>query len=209
MSQRYTLSQYSAAEAEQVSGIGVAMQRDWRRRGFLPVHPGQARFHLFSLAELCAFALLTGRGIGPMQAQSVVEDTAWGIAYFALDWPDAYHGPAVRPEPSLNWDEVANIHRVKVLGAHSKLPGALRYLIWWANDTHAYTDSLDAAFDATTSADPRVQAGIVVLHLQAAGSNLAGRAVRPLVHVDVAPAPSSLDQPGLVPSERAGLLSAL
>lgn len=184
MSQCYILSQYSAGEAEQVSGVGSAMQRDWRRRGFLPAHPGHARFDLFSLAELTAFALLTGRGIGPTQARSVVEDTAWGIAYFALSWPDAYDGPKIWPEPSLSWDEVANIHRVKILGAHGKLSKALRYLIWWADDSHAYTDSLDDAFEVTTSADPRVQAGVVVLDLEAAGSNLASRAGKSLVYVD-------------------------
>lgn len=195
MSQRYTFSQYSASEAEQVSGIGSAMQRDWRRRGFLPAHPGHARFDLFSLAKLTAFALLAGRGIGPTQARSVVEDTAWGIAYFALGWPDAYDSSKIWPEPTSSWDEAANIHRARILGTHGKLPNALRYLIWWADDSHAYTNSLDTAFEVTTSADPRVQAGIVVLDLEAAGSNLAGRAVRSLVHVDEPAAPSPLDQP--------------
>ena len=207
----YGFTRFSAAGAEELTGVGVLQQRNWRRHGFLaPVEANRnASFFLPNLCELLAYQLLATRGIGPTAAQAVVPDAARGIMFHVLAWVDAYSGPGKWPEPSLQWIEVASIHRVKIMGQDGSLPIPLRHLVWWGDDTPSFTDSLDAAVNGVASSDPRVSAGAVVfIDLEAAASGLIDRAAAPFVHVKAAPPVPEFDALAGQFSDRAGLLSA-
>lgn len=207
----YGLTRFSAAGAEELTGVGVLQQRNWRRHGFLPPVEASrnASFHLPELCGLLAYQLLATRGIGPTAAQAIIPDAARGIMFHVLAWNNAYSGPGKWPERSLSWGEVSAIHRVKIMGQDGSLPIPLRHLVWWGDDTPSFADSLDAAVNGFVSSDPRVSAGAVVfIDLQAAASGLIARAAAPFVHVEVAPPVAEFDAPAGQFSDRAGLLSA-
>ena len=207
----YGLTRFSAAGAEELTGVGSLQQRNWRRHGFLaPVAEGRnASFYLPEICELLAYQLLATRGIGPTAAQAIVPDASRGIMFHVLAWVDAYGGPGKWPEPFLAWTEVANVHRVKIMGQDGSLPIPLRHLVWWGDDTPSFADSLDAAVNGLASSDPRVSAGaVVIIDLEAAASGLIARAAAPFVHVDAAPPVPEFDAPAGQFTDRAGLLSA-
>ena len=64
MQPNFTLTTFTPAEAEKISTISTAMQRDGRRRGFLPAFQGHARFDPFDVARMWAIKMLADRGIG-------------------------------------------------------------------------------------------------------------------------------------------------
>ena len=72
---------FTPAEAEQITGVTGAVQRDWRRHGYLPSTKGHARFELHDLAELWLLKMFTDRGIGPQRAKVVSASLAHRIAY--------------------------------------------------------------------------------------------------------------------------------
>ena len=87
-----TLTMFTPAEAERITGVTTTMQRDWRRRGILKKEGDTARFDLFDLCELLTLKLLSDRGIGPKAAAEVVTWCGYGVAYHSLDAVDAYEG---------------------------------------------------------------------------------------------------------------------
>lgn len=89
---QYTLTTFTPGEAETITGLATGMQRDWRKRGFLPANAGHARFDIFSLAELLALKMLADRSVGPAASKDVMPWVTVGIAWHALLWIDAYEG---------------------------------------------------------------------------------------------------------------------
>lgn len=90
---KYDLKQFTPAEAAKVSGVSVASQRDWRRRGFLPKTEGHARFSIFEVAEMLVLSSLGDQGIGPSQVRSVLPSLGAGVV-----------GSAVMAQPSVTGD---------------------------------------------------------------------------------------------------------
>lgn len=89
----YELEKFSPAEAEQVTSLSLSMQRDWRRRGFLPSAGGKvASFDLFDLARLLFLKLMSDRGVGPgdIVGTAILNISARRIAYDALTNGAAY-----------------------------------------------------------------------------------------------------------------------
>lgn len=86
------LTVFTPAEAEKITRVLVATQRDWRRRGFLPATEGHMRFNAFELGELLALKLLADRGIGPKEGKEVSDYIAAGIVRFSLQSKMAYEG---------------------------------------------------------------------------------------------------------------------
>ncbi|WAC24645.1 MerR family transcriptional regulator [Blastomonas sp. SL216] len=95
-----TLTTFTPAEAEAITGVSTASQRDWRRRGFLASGDGHARFDAFDLARMLVIRLLSDRGIGPTQtAQApslafgdIASICAVGALSNAFSWVDAWEG---------------------------------------------------------------------------------------------------------------------
>lgn len=100
METRITLTTFTPAEAEAITGISTALQRDWRRRGIFPKTDGHARFDVFGLAKMLAMKMLSDRGVGPVHTADEAEWCAMGIVWHALAWIDAWEG---EPEKALTW----------------------------------------------------------------------------------------------------------
>lgn len=92
----FKLTMFTPAEAAEMTGVSTMTQRDMRRRGFIPVVEGHARFDPFALAELQVFRLLADRGVGQAQCADVVPWAATGIMWHALFIEKAYSGDHLR-----------------------------------------------------------------------------------------------------------------
>lgn len=100
MSITLTLTTFTPAEAEAITGVSTASQRDWRRRGFLASSAGHARFDAFDLARMLVIRLLSDRGIGPGQTAEasyahcgdIAGVCSSGILLHAFRWIDAWEG---------------------------------------------------------------------------------------------------------------------
>jgi hypothetical protein len=63
---KFEVVTFSPAEVESIAGVSPSLQRDWRRRKFLPKNAGRhARFDAYQLMEIWAMRALADRGIGP------------------------------------------------------------------------------------------------------------------------------------------------
>lgn len=101
MHHQYTLTSFTPGEVEKITGLSTMMQRDWRRRGFLPSMAGHARFDPFALAEVFVMKLLADRGVGPVHSKEVADWCAIGILWHALKTVDAYEGDHLR---TFDWE---------------------------------------------------------------------------------------------------------
>lgn len=93
----YVLERYTPAEAEMVTGVNVALQRDWRRRGLLPeIGGGHARYSAAELAEMMLMQEFAKQGLGPKLLKDMlgaaarplstwVESLAWVKGAFSID----------------------------------------------------------------------------------------------------------------------------
>lgn len=65
--------EFTPAEAAVVSGVSVAQQRDWRRRGLLPEKdtPGWSRFTISEVIDLAVMHLFTRAGVSPSNASQL------------------------------------------------------------------------------------------------------------------------------------------
>lgn len=210
-----TLATFTPGEAERIGPLATNMQRDWRRRGFIPPSP----FDCFALAEMQVLKALADRGIGPQSAKDVSGICALGIVWSAIQWGEAIDGDLtgilddvpeeirthhidmvqetlVRISETTGQEKLESrdplwswkAERVaKALWKSREIPRVLpgRYFIWWADGSHLWHKSLDRAFDDLSSSDPRLAGPALVLDLDALGSTLLERAGRPLVHVEI------------------------
>lgn len=93
MKRNLTLTQFTPAEAENITGVSTMAQRDWRRRGILEKRgEGHARYDLFDLGAMMSLKLLSDRGIPLDDAAKVADLCGMGIGYRVLQWIDAYEG---------------------------------------------------------------------------------------------------------------------
>ncbi|MGF7173362.1 MerR family transcriptional regulator [Azospirillum doebereinerae] len=223
------LSTFTPGEAERITNVSTAQQRDWRRRAILPSNEGHARFDAFAVAEMWTLKLLSDRGIGPQQAKEVASWCAIGIVWHALQWQEAYEGDHLRAyewAPQLYEKIVTQRQEIEELIKEREVKGELdpaeflakmreldtghgwgfqagylqrqtitqagkgrviptRFFIWWADGSHIWHSSVDAACNDGVSNDARFSGPIIVLDLNALGSTLIERAERPLVHVEL------------------------
>ncbi|MBX9791257.1 MAG: helix-turn-helix domain-containing protein [Sphingomonas sp.] len=80
-SRNYVLERYTPAEAEMVTGVNVALQRDWRRRGLLPeTGGGHARYNAAELAEMMIMQRGATQGLGPKLLKDMLQTAAMPLA---------------------------------------------------------------------------------------------------------------------------------
>ncbi len=96
MSAALTLTTFTPAEAERITGVPTVQQRDWRRRGFLPSNAGHARFDAFNLAELLTLKRMAERDIGLQAVSKIAPWVTRSIVWHALGAVDAYEGDYAR-----------------------------------------------------------------------------------------------------------------
>lgn len=66
--------EFSPSEASAITGVSVALQRDWRRRGILPENPSGkwTRFSVAHVIEMCVMKLFSDAGV----SVSLIRDAA-------------------------------------------------------------------------------------------------------------------------------------
>lgn len=188
----FTLTTFTPGEAERITGLSTAMQRDWRHRGFLPKNDGHARFDAFGLAAMLVLKIFSDRGIGPQFAEKITEITSRSIVWTALELPEMFEG-------DLDWERPEYSERPTYLlldGHRRGLWNALgfpplipsRFLIVFADGSEWWDASLDHAFADERNKTPEKLSGpIIVLDQEVLGDLLAERAGRPLVHIETNP----------------------
>lgn len=122
------LNLFRAGEAEAITGLSAAMQRDYRHRGFLPKFEGHARFNIFDMAEMYMLKLLSDRGFWPDIWAPVAKIAARGIAFHVLRLADAYEGDAADIE---QFCVISNRPEIKVMQAANMDTSIKKYLIVW------------------------------------------------------------------------------
>jgi hypothetical protein len=90
----------------------------------------------------------------------------------------------VREEGGRGFDKIGWL-RANILHARDVPPND-RFLIWWADATHCFTNDLNAAFNSGVSSDPRFNGAPMVLDLDALASGVIARAQgRAFFHVEI------------------------
>lgn len=176
---------FSPAEAEAITGVGVAMQRDWRRRGIIQkADDGWSRYDRQSLAEMTIIKHLADAGIAPALAKDWAVWAGWRLADHALHHPNA---------EEVHGRELLEAFEARV-GRSIPLPGRYqrsdhsavdqRFLVVRAGAVPHLTSDLNRFFDNGFFDDDSkgflAPGAGVVLDLFAAGYAMAQRAGRPL-----------------------------
>lgn len=177
----YTLTEFTPGEAEKITGVSTAMQRDWRRREFLPSNKGHARFDLFDLAEMMFLQAMSDRGIGPQRSKPLAAITGRGIAFGALMCQAAYEGDlAPGSDMTRAIDAIGKTARDK--DAARVISG--RYLIVWADGKETWHVNVQKAIDDLPEKQKwkKLTGPVLVLDQWAMGAALVQRAGRPLIH---------------------------
>ncbi|WP_426031043.1 hypothetical protein [Caulobacter sp. DWP3-1-3b2] len=159
---------FTASEAERITGVSAARQRDWRRQGFLPaLESGKAGFEAGMLAGMIAAKSLADAGVPPSAAWQLAKSCSEIMLARALNSGLGVHDPrSLRNEPLIHLSPV-------YLTADAKLP---RYAIT--------TDGRSWGW-ATTPAEVADHLNLVsvVLDLERAVDQLVSRARKPLVAI--------------------------
>lgn len=151
------LNLFRAGEAEAITGLSAAMQRDYRHRGFLPKFEGHARFNIFDLAEMFMLKRLSDAGFWPDVFAPVAKIAAAGLAFYALKIADAYEGSEADIE---QFCVISNRPELRVFEALSMDAEVSRYLVIWATPAlgiaeHEFSDDLNASFSEDTKGSGR------------------------------------------------------
>lgn len=163
----FTLATFTPGEAERITGVSTAHQRDYRRYGYLPSSDKHARFDAYALARLWAFGLLGAQGIGPKRVDQYVDAIAAGVVYHSLCTSDGA-------------DFALKVHR-----EHSGYGGAIapRFFVLFPDGSEHFDISVDAALDRGQR-DRSVPGAILVLDQRDLGERLIEHAGRPLAEAD-------------------------
>lgn len=151
MKARFFLNLYSPAEAGRISGLSPGMQRDWRRRGFLPAADGHARFNAFEVSDMRCLKLLSDGGLGPGHGvRSWKQAVAFCIASRALASPLAYSSIPKDIAGARQIVVLKYISEMVLVNDHSSLLSysdmilsAPHFAVWWGDLSGVVGNSLD------------------------------------------------------------------
>lgn len=157
-------TKFTAGDVERITGINLALQRDWRRRGYLPKSDApKATFHPLEVANVLALAEFNALKIGPGDSATLAKSVGTAILWHAIQQegavldPEGLHGR----EPIIHWPSGQQVRFVSTADGKS----------WtWAPDE--------------TAALAPGGRGRIVLDIQELGRHLAQSAGRPLVTVE-------------------------
>lgn len=195
-----TLASYTPAEAAKISGVNVALQRDWRRRGILPRREGHARYSPFEVAELMALNAFAVQGVGPQKFTPIATMLAAGIVDAAMDRPEAYAGPldlvvneddrdwllewesGAKEFKNWRWDYDLTNWRIRAVKrrvnqwcGHDQ--NAIRScFVQWADGSFAFYHSPITPYETIDEDDPRRSGAVLILDLAGLGRTFVQRA---------------------------------
>ena len=207
----FELTEFSPGDVAKITGLSPAMQRDWRRRGFVPSNEGaRATFDPFEVASLLGMKLLADQKIGPaatsaiaallgsgIVGQALRDFGAWtGDHKDALTWVDL---PEAKPLPQhlihaakdadfdishidLHWDHRSHWLSVQCFRRLGYQMIPAQFFAWFADGTYEWQREPNDFFQGA-SYDLRYAGGVIVLDQMALASMLIERCRRPLVRV--------------------------
>ena len=191
MKAHFSLNLYTPAEAGRISGLSPGMQRDWRRRGFLPAADGHARFNAFEVSDMRCLKLLSDGGLGPGRGvRSWKQAVAFCIVSRALASPLAYSSI---PKNIIESRQI--IVKTYISGMASKkdnsspssysdmIFSAPNFAVWWGELSGVVGNSLDDINSDSIELGTDALPGIFIDFHRAADELI--RLARPLVNVQV------------------------
>lgn len=162
---KFTPATFSASEVAKITGVSLALQRNWRRRGHVTANQHvRATFSALETAEMLALGCLSAGGIGPAIGVGVAESAGLPILVAAQRQP----GAVADPEGLLKFPE----DPIKARAGH-----LARFMRVTPEGESVYTDDLN------TAAAYQPAPWALVLDLAYCGEQLAQRAGRPLFTV--------------------------
>ncbi|WP_313443826.1 hypothetical protein [Brevundimonas sp.] len=191
----FDLRTFTPAEAAKISGVNVALQRDWRRRDILPKVEGHARFSPFDIGEMMALNSLGAQGVQLLQYRSILKMLGAGVMMAALQLREAYSGAfdgIVNIETPEIIDHLRHTHvsdrqnvvdrwravyaRDRILRKEGHEANSVRTMfIHWADNSFAFSWGPIAAYETIEPSDPRRAGAIVMVDLEGLGHALIKR----------------------------------
>lgn len=188
------LRAFTPSEAARISGVNLALQRDWRRRGYLPKLEGPSEFDAFGVASMLCVELLTRRGIGPAVSKPLASLLGAGVVKAAIEVQAGFGGAlkgvagpveriAVTDRDSLDlvqasqggadeaywtWYGRAQAISAEIFSARPEAEQRVeRAFCWWADGTSEFVDSIIRLLEALEPSDPRLAGPVIMLDFSA------------------------------------------
>lgn len=172
-----TLSVFTPSEAEAITGVSVALQRDWRRREIIPKRDGHARFDLHDLADLITLKMCSDAGMSLEKAKEWIPFVPAAIIMHALYRPGAIEGDDVE-YISLN----GKMFAINIATSRSNVIPDGDLIVWPDGHSEIVRDVVEAIEKAPPD---RLYGAVRVFFLDKIGEELAKRAApRSLVHIE-------------------------
>lgn len=180
----FDLEGFSPAEAERITGLSVAMQRNYRVRGTLRHHDGHARHTVFDLALMMVAKGLNARGL-EAGLSNIAPIVATEVARRALEHEDAYagHSDLARADPVELAADV--LHQYSPIGPGNASLRMPRLFVIHADLTGSFYDAVDADM-LERQAPASIVGPLVILDTLALGAHILAAAGRPLARVSEA-----------------------
>lgn len=206
----FDLSTFSAAQAAKITGVSLALQRDWRRRDILPpLATAQAAFNPFDLGRLMALGTLSNQGLSPLLYKGIAGKIGAAIVFQAVLSRQAYTGAfedyypsdiarlqehqamtkRLRFEPSVESleEEIDGWRRYSlakyVTGSNGYDVSKCGAFVIFADGSFDFYQGPIEPFEVIERNDPRMLGAIVVIDLSALGEEMLRRS-GPLVHIN-------------------------
>jgi len=187
------LRAFTPSEAARISGVNVALQRDWRRRGYLPKLEGPSEFDAFEVASMLCMELLTQRGIGPAVSKPFagllgaalvksavrvrtehagpLKAIAGPIDRLAVTDPDALvliQESAAADNAYWTWYGRALAVETEIFASRDDAERKVqRMFCWWADGTTEFIDSLIFLLESVETGDRRLSGPVIMLDFDA------------------------------------------
>lgn len=181
---------FTPSEAAELTGIGVVLQRDHRRRfpEWLTKGSGHARFDLFQCLQMRFVADAGEFQIGPSKAYETGEWVAHHALQFALEQPGCIAGD-LGAECTIPDAGEAEIRKDTVRRVFTEAFGRPRmwaneYAFIWGDGSDWFGPSTDECLcQALGKDDPRIGKPMITLHLPSFARQLVSKLPRPAVRI--------------------------
>ena len=180
---------FTPAEAAELTGIGVVLQRDHRRRfpEWMPKGSGHARFNIFQCLQMRFVADASEFQIGPSKAYEIGEWVAHHALQYALEQPGCIAGDlgneCTMPDASESDIRKYTARRVFVgaFGRPRIMPN--EYVFIWGDGSDWFGPSLDICLGALGESDPLIGKPLIALHLPSFARQVVLKLPRPAVRI--------------------------
>lgn len=175
--------QFSPKELAKISGLPSALQRVWRKRGYLPAQSGTSIFTSLQVAEYAVRYSLGRYGLSPSETAAISSTAARTVLWYAL--LNHYGACEVRGElPDIEQFLSKFSADHQLAEALSGASAAQRFIVSTDGATPRLSD------EDVKPADPGVHIAYLVVDLGAIAAKLTREAGKPLIIVNLGSAQS-------------------